>query len=64
MTDGILIVALAIAGLIFWRLHRSRLSPPADPASEPGAPTGVNVVPLGQFAVAPDRQWLLITPGM
>jgi hypothetical protein len=64
MTDGILILALAFAALIFWRLHR-RLGVPATAASadDIGAPAGAGALPLGQYAVAADRQWLLIKPG-
>jgi hypothetical protein len=63
MTDALLIIALGLAGLIFWRLHQARISPPSDPASQPGAPPGAAVLALGQYAVAPSRQWLLIAPG-
>lgn len=69
-TDFILVVALALAGLVFWRLYRRGvLGPassqvPAPPApGAPGTPPGAAALPLGQFAVAPENQWLLLRPG-
>lgn len=65
-TDTILIVALALAGFIFYRLHKARIAGSAGTAPAPGnpfTPPGASVVPLGQYVVQPDRQWLLIQPG-
>jgi hypothetical protein len=64
-TDFILLLALGLAGLIFWRLHQARIQAPGAAAAEPGA-TGTAPAPtlaLGQWAVDPARQWLLIQPG-
>lgn len=62
----ILLVALAFGGWIFWRLtHGGRavaavLRTPPPPASPT---TSVPMLQLGQFAVAPDKQWLVLRPG-
>jgi len=64
MSDAILILALLLAGVVFWRLHQARIAPAtATPADSPGAPAGAGTLALGQYAVAADRQWLLIQPG-
>jgi hypothetical protein len=61
-TDAILIVALGLAGFVFWRLSRLHADTAAPPP--PPAGTGGTVwLQLGQNAVAPDRQWLLLQPG-
>lgn len=57
--EVILVIALGFAAVIFWRLHERR----ALPLASGNPPPGANVLPLGQFAVAPDKQWLLIQPG-
>jgi hypothetical protein len=59
--EMILLAALAFAGFVFWRIYERRTAPSAVPA--PGAPPGEPFLALGQFAVAPDRRWLLIRPG-
>lgn len=62
----ILIVALAFGAWIFWRLtHRGQIAasilaqppPPASPA------TSIPMLQLGQYAVAPNKQWLVLGPG-
>jgi ABC-type Fe3+-siderophore transport system permease subunit len=63
----VIAVALGLAGLIFWRLHRGALAHSgvigaSKAAANSGAPVGA-AIPLGQWAVAPDRQWLLLQPG-
>lgn len=59
----ILLAALAMAGFVFWRVYNRRAIEGASLAPAPGAPAGSPFLPLGQYAVAPDRQWLLIRPG-
>jgi hypothetical protein len=59
-TGIILCAALGLAALIAVRLHRAGVLP-LPPAA--GSPPGTSTVALGQWAVAPDRQWLLIQPG-
>jgi len=58
----LLIAALGLAVLIAMRLQRAGVLPAAAPVA-PNAPAGSGVVALGQWAVAPGRQWLLIQPG-
>jgi ABC-type enterobactin transport system permease subunit len=63
----VIAAALGLAGLIFWRLHRgavlsSGVIGGSAAASNSGAPIGA-AVPLGQWAVSPDRRWLLLQPG-
>lgn len=71
-TDVILVVALAIAGLIFWRLHKRAImqqnaAPPSplspNQASAAGAPSGTPFLALGQYAVPPENRWMLIQAG-
>lgn len=61
-TDGILIVALGLAGLIYWRIYQRNVQVQSAPQSL-GLPPGIGLMPLGQFSVQPDRQWLLLPPG-
>jgi hypothetical protein len=61
----VLMAALGLAAAIFMRLHRrgaAAVPGAAAAAAAGGAPAGA-VVPLGQWAVRPDRQWLLLQPG-
>jgi len=57
--EVLITLALGFAIYTFWRLHQRNAPVPISA----GAPPGAGVVPLGQFAVAADRRWLLITPG-
>jgi hypothetical protein len=59
----ILIAALGFAGFVFWRLYQRNAAAAAFVVPAPGAPPGSPYLPLGQYSVAPDRQWLLIRPG-
>lgn len=61
-TDTILLLALAIAGFVFWRIF-CRTQQVASTVPQPGAPPGQPFVPLGQYAVDASRRWLLIPPG-
>jgi hypothetical protein len=64
-TSIVLLLALGLAGLVFWRLNwwRTQVPPQSASAAAAGAPTSL-WVPLGQNAVAPDRQWLLLPRGI
>lgn len=55
----LLLIALAFAFVLFRRLHMQGGPPPG----QSGAPAGAATVQLGQFAVAPSRQWLIVQPG-
>lgn len=63
--EVIITLALGFAAAIFWRLHVARLGnqPSAPPPAAIGTPPGAPYLPLGQYAVIPSRQWLLISPG-
>jgi hypothetical protein len=63
--EAILLAALALAAWIGWRILRSQSAEAPPPAPRPGsgAPPGAVIIPLGQYAVAPARQWLLTQPG-
>lgn len=56
----LLVVALGLAAAIFARLARA----PGNTAAAVvlGAPPALSLA-LGQYAVNPDRQWLLLQPG-
>jgi hypothetical protein len=63
-----ILLAIAVSALVFvaWRWHRyiaQQQASGAVPPAPPGAPLGSGAIPLGQFAVAPGKQWLLIQPG-
>lgn len=62
----LLFAALGIVVLIYLRWRKMNVGT-ATAASVPpapaGAPLGAGAVPLGQFAVDPSRQWLLLQPG-
>jgi hypothetical protein len=69
-TDAILIATLLLAGAIFWWLKVRPASgqAAATPSDAPPLPPNVagGAIPqpaLGQNAVAPDRQWLVIPRG-
>jgi hypothetical protein len=57
----ILLAALGFAGFIFWRIYQRETVSAFAPA--PDAPPGSPFLPLGQYSVAPELQWLLIRPG-
>jgi hypothetical protein len=66
----LLLAALGFAGFVLWRIHErgvSQFQPPLVPpvpAIPPGVPPpGAQLIPLGQYAVAPSRRWLLLNPG-
>lgn len=65
-TDTILILALGLAAFVLFRLHQAGILGPQPGQASPdpaAAPPGTSFVALGQYAVAPDKQWLLIKPG-
>lgn len=64
--EVLLVLAFGFAVVIFWRLHHARVPDPTVPATEKrggSATLGNLTLRLGQNAVAPERQWLLIRPG-
>lgn len=58
--EALLVLAFGFAGVIFWRLHVARLRP-TDAQGKTAATNGA--ISLGQYAVPPDKQYLLIKPG-
>lgn len=63
--EVLLVLAFGFAVVIFWRLHHAAIPDPTAPmAKDTGAASrGSLALNLGQNAVAPDKQWLLIRPG-
>jgi hypothetical protein len=68
VTESVMVAALLLVASIFWHLYTRSMSGGNGAASaEPPTPApmagGIPVVALGQNAVAPDRQWLLLPYG-
>lgn len=61
LEELILLAALGLAGYMFWKLHQTRAAAPA--IAPPFAPPGTSVIPLGQYAVRPEAQWLVLQSG-
>jgi len=70
-TDAILIATLLLAGAIFWHVKMKPAAQQAAvaasasdaPPQPPPVSGGVPQLALGQFAVAPDRMWLVLPRG-
>jgi hypothetical protein len=59
---GVIVGALALAGLIYLQWIKLQPASAVSPLSQ-GAPAGAPVLPLGQFAAQPGGAWLLLKPG-
>jgi hypothetical protein len=71
--EALLGAAVLLVAWYFWRLHERLNNPllvaagvtpaPSVVSVAPTAPPGTPYIPLGQFAVAPSKRWLVLPPG-